>query len=372
LGGDSLSRARIVVSVEKAFDFKLPEDVIPSFTTIRKMANWLTKALPDCQKAAAEGLLKQRWRGPADSPHHPGVELPRPDDEEADAELGWAACDNLSEIKLTLDRILLYRTPQDVRAWLATSNSWSTLRSLPWGRAPLRSLRVAVRKRRSIRQVENQFEGLTSIPHWSRSILTENSLLYADPLGTKSEKTLVLGFCGTLMRLMLPVYHHLIHLNPLTHDLLLIRDPARNHFELGSPGLGDSIEAVAESLGHFARQAGYHRTIAFGTSGGGLAAICSGLINGYDKIIAVSPDSPLRHPPLERCLSANVRAQTHVAAVHVFYGTLNVRDREAAEQLAACLPGVELFPETTSNHNLIHELNEQRKLGRFLAKILAV
>jgi acyl-CoA synthetase (AMP-forming)/AMP-acid ligase II/acyl carrier protein len=370
LGGDSLSRARIVVLVEKAFGIKLRDEVVASFTTIRKMAAWLALAIPDGHEVAAAARLNGRSVVP-EVAELQGVDVPvRPEEEEAEAERGWAACDHASDIKVTLDRILLYRTPGEVRDWLASTGAWPALRSLPWGRAPLRSMRVALRKRRSIREIEKHFEGVASIPQWSRSVVTENSVLYTDAAVAKCDKTLVLGFCGTLHRLMIPVYNHLIHLDPQSHDLLLIRDPTRNHFENGTPGLGDSVETVAESLSRYVGQSGYRRTIAFGTSGGGLAAICVGLINGFDKIIAVSPDSPLRHLPLERCLAKLARQQVHSVPMQVFYGVLNGRDREGAEQVANYLPGAKLFPEATSNHNLIHEFNEQRKLGGFLRQVL--
>jgi hypothetical protein len=69
-------------------------------------------------------------------------------------------------------------------------------------------------------------------------------------------------------------------------------------------------------------------------------------------------------------LAKLARQQVHSVPMQVFYGVLNGRDREGAEQVATYLPGAKLFPEATSNHNLIHEFNEQRKLGGFLRQVL--
>jgi len=370
LGGDSLSRARIVVAVEKALQIRLPDDIVATLTTIRKMAAWLTDALPDGREVASGGSLRRRLLAAGDAITRLSDVLRGPDVEEAEAERAWLGCRETNELTVLLDQILLYRTPLGVRDWLAANPPLGNLGSLPWGRAPVISLRVAMRRRQLIRDVAVERHQAFPAHDWSRAVLTENSILYSDPTVDPGDKTLLIGFCGFLMRLMLPAYQLLMHLDPQVIDLLLVRDPNRRHFEDGAKGLGSSIEEVAESLSRFSEAAGYRRVVTLGTSAGGLAAVCVGLLNGVDRSIAICPDSPLRHPALEACLDKVARADGPRRDVQIHYGNLNDRDRDAAETIAQRLPFARRSPNPIRNHNLLHELSKQGKLRPFLATVL--
>ncbi len=68
---------------------------------------------------------------------------------------------------------------------------------------------------------------------------------------TEIQKTLIVGFSGNYMRLMVPTYRVLCNLDPERTDLLLLSDPKRAGFMQGLEGLGSGVEAIEDWLEDF-------------------------------------------------------------------------------------------------------------------------
>lgn len=194
---------------------------------------------------------------------------------------------------------------------------------------------------------------------FTRQSLTPQLDLYRRAEVDRTGKTLIVGFAGNLMRLMLPASNIPTHLDPRACDLLVLCDPARGHFVGGVPGLGTTLTELAQSLAPQAQ--GYARTLAFGTSAGGLAAIAVGGINGWDGAVAIGPDSPSAHPAIRSVLHD---LSPGAVRTRVCYGAGRATDAEAAQEIASILGLVTLDPHPgVRQHNLLLHLMRGRRLA---------
>lgn len=82
---------------------------------------------------------------------------------------------------------------------------------------------------------------------------------------------------------------------------LLVRDPSDRWYNAGLPGVGDSVDAVADRVGAELDAVGAKRVITLGSSMGGYAAILFGCMLGAERAIAFGPQTILdpifRHSP---------------------------------------------------------------------------
>ena len=205
---------------------------------------------------------------------------------------------------------------------------------------------------------------------WRRERLSESAFLYTAH-GSPADKSLIVGFGGNYLRLMVPTYCILTGLDPWRHDLLLLADDRRSLFLQGVTGIADTLDDLCDRVADLATGRGYRRVVALGTSAGGPAAVYAAIRAGWAKAVAVGPGSPARHPDMARALDS-------IAPLHDARKTdigiatsANPRDVDAANQFRSLLRSATLRQDGRfSGHNLFHELHRRGELRAFLAEAI--
>jgi len=374
LGGDSLSSVRILVAVQSLFGVQIPDHALASFDTVSNMAAALvamgcsadalpgSPAAPDPDRA---GKLRVERAIAAASEALLGAEDAAP--------YALYDCRTVAEFKMLSQSRESIGTPAELHAWLNQKPPLSSR----WRASDLFRLRTAMNIARRRRRMKRRFlrdHALADRPMaWRRRGVGENAYLFAAPPAQPPAKTLIVGFAGGAMRLMVPVSRLLFCLDPDQHDLLLIRDPERKHYRFGVPGLGNTLEAMARRLDEYARNEGYRRVVAIGTSAGGLPAICAATINRWPKVLVCGADRPSSHPHFSETIERlrSTLAEPSASSVAVAYSAQNQRDSEAAREIARMIPSTTLLPDHRfKRHTIIHELYRAGELQVFLRKHL--
>lgn len=365
-GGDSLSKVRILLAIEAAFGIRIDDATAELLTNVRKMAEWLAANVPGATKASQSRYIEERLPrlNAYNGVQGRDVTGAGPEIEEAAAEQRLVHCKTENEFYVTADTLILYRTPAQVLQLLD--------RGLP-GKIPFwRFSAFKIRRRRSLvlKRLKQELSDIGAARAWQRHILSPNAYLYTDPKVPASNKTLLVGFGGNALRLMMPTYCVLDSLNPSDFDLLFVRDPSRGHYEMGVPGLGSSIEEVAAALDGIAKQNGYRHVMALGTSGGGLASICAAQLNGWDRVVSVGCDGMDSHPNLKRCLESTARSnQKAKPEIRVFYSAVVERDNDAALALLQLFPSaIGAVDRDVNQHNLLYPLYLHGQLPQFFVQ----
>lgn len=375
IGGDSLSRIRLSLAVDSLYGVSLPEST--TITTVRRMAVDVRKlggrppvVAADTRRVIADApadlwgdgdALTLAEAGPADIRRHL---TSRRTIREFDS-----ARESLLNV-LTLDELAAVAEQtfaHPLAAWAGRLASWS-----PWPVRSTERLRVAAELsalRRSILAAAAATPG----PGWRRERLAAHAMLYRR-LTAATGRRLVVGFAGNHQRLMLPTYLILENLPP-HDDLLLITDPDRRHFEAGVPGIAGNIEGVCDWIaGRIAEiWPDSDSVISFGTSGGGLAAICAAYALGFRRVAAVAADAPTGHRELERYLLeqlATVPADRHPAVV-LAYDPENRRDRAGGEAISTLIPTSRTVPLSAAGaHNTLQPAATAGRLAALLEDLL--
>ena len=81
-----------------------------------------------------------------------------------------------------------------------------------------------------------------------RKEIADNIDLYGDPDFARSGKRLIIGFCGTAQRLLMPIASMLQELPSQRCDLLVLRDPTLRHFLAGIAPYADNFWSLLKSL----------------------------------------------------------------------------------------------------------------------------
>lgn len=360
VGGDSLSALRILVAMETVFGRPVPDDMIAEFNTIAATAAALTQAgfvLPDADAGSAadtaERALGQVATGTEDLA---GV-----------GAFAGAIRDarTKTDLDAALEGLTVYATPATIRSVLLDTDAATVAQPAS---AAFRFL-----LRRQFRQTADAITAEIDASRpasdgWQRETLSPGAMRFFDPSHPAWSKTLIVGFTGKLMRLQLPSYRVLLHLDPARFDLMLLRDGSHKLFADGLPGMGDDLGDLGAWLDDFAVTGGYARRIALGTSGGGLAAIHTALAHGWDRAVAASPPSPAQHPDLgTRLQQLAARPDDDLAEV-IVSNARNDRDVPPAQELLALFPHArhDFHPEFTS-HNVLNSAHRAGTLGALFA-----
>lgn len=355
VGGDSLSALRVLVAMETAFGRPVPDELVMNFSTITEIAASLTEegfhlSEDDSAEVLAERALDQTVVGTEDL-------------QGADAfanALGMAK-DKIG-VEAAFEGLTVYETPAAIRATLRNTDAAVVAASAS---APVRYL-MRRRFHHEAADITSEIDaGGLGMLGWSRENLNPATMLYSDPSNPVWEKTLIVGFSGKLMRLQLPTYRVLLHLDPARFDLLLLRDVSHRLFGSGLPDMGDSIMQLGGWLDDFATTQGYARRIALGTSGGGLAAIHTGLAYGWDRAVATSVPLPSMHTELDAALrklaTQSVPETTELVVAHA----RNDRDTYPAQQIITMFPKARLdFQERFTSHNILNSAQRAGSLRR--------
>lgn len=354
LGGDSLSALRVQVALEAAFGLRLTASEARRLRTVRATAAFLRRRGAVLPQSGAADLLGEVAPGSPDA----GSDL-------AAAYAALGRCTRTSEVRARIDAIIVKATPAELAALVssppptapptapATDRATDRATALPERPVGARAHLWLWRARTRLRLACHPGARV-----WTRRALAPHLDLYQGAGRDPQGRTLIVGFAGNYMRLMLPTWNILVHLDHRAYDLLLLCDPARGHYAAGVPGLGADLPGLAHTLARYAD--GYARTLALGTSAGGLAAIAVARLNGWAGAVAVGGDRPSAHPGIEAVLRATASA---AGRTRLCYGAAQARDTDAAQETAALLGTAVLEPHPgVRQHNLLLHLMRRRRL----------
>ncbi len=207
--------------------------------------------------------------------------------------------------------------------------------------------------------------------NWNREKINENIFLYKN--GINENKKLIIAFCGNMMRLMMPTYIFLGYIERNSCDILLLRDPTRQHYVNGVTEIATSIDSLSDWIINFQENRGYVNKIFFGTSSGGLISLALGLKNN-NMAIAICPESPMiKLAYKDYFIKMNEDAQNK-ATLKVFLGKGYDRDVKAAGELMDILPQVQITADEKCNvHYYLFDLFLRYKLKNFIShEVLAL
>ena len=201
---------------------------------------------------------------------------------------------------------------------------------------------------------------------------------YTAEVGSREQKTLILGLAGHFHRLMMPMPCLLNCLNPALFDLIVLRDFSRVLFTSGIPGLGGDF---FEALSNLRRQfdlGSYRNTITLGTSSGGLPALLAAILLKLDRGISVAGmDFPEFAATLQVCGLSEEPYATLLASrpepfpdLVLVYGKGNAVDAAAASALHLCVPSRLWEVKNCDWHTVLAWKLRQQRLPAFLAKVL--
>jgi acyl carrier protein len=362
MGGDSLSALRVILAMEKTFGAPMPDSVVETLTTVEAVAELLEAAgvaLPQAGDAAAPQ--------PPRSDRTAGGKIAEIGDAAATEALEAVA--SQTELDLAFRQLVVYRTPDEIAALLPALS----LRAVGRTGAPmLQRLHLSghfARKRKDT--LAEIAAGGPAARRWTRRELAPSATLYSAPDRPVWEKTLIAGFSGNGQGMSTEMYRFLLPLDPDRFDFVLLQDVARIDLYLGGlPEMGDSITELGAWLDDFADTEGYARRMALGTSGGGLAAVHTGLGYNWDDVVAVCPPPLSKHQGYAADIAALGAAHAAGGPGVLIANGHAARDLDAVRQLLAHLPGAEnaVYPECTK-HNLLNFARETGQLAPLYARL---
>lgn len=186
---------------------------------------------------------------------------------------------------------------------------------------------------------------------------------------------LVVAFAASGGRLTLPCAAFLQSIRDPEFDVLLLRDPYRNHFRNGCPGFGGDFLSLARKVWGIGRD--YGRVVALGTSMGGLPAVRFALLarsgaaisiggrrwNDVARVAEARAGLP-PYDPICACLEAGHPDLLYVHAAD------HVKDAQEAQALADLTGGRVLPVTSVATHHVLGELWKRHSLPEFLQGIL--
>ena len=368
-GGDSLSSVRIVLAAERLVGRKIPDRMVERFRTVRSMAAALVEL--GC---------------PVEPPFVAGepsaTTASRDDAREGLLDAVTAAMVGRDALppRLLFDcrTILAFDTARHIAENISTPAELGGLLSAGGvfdvgglAGSPLTGLAILRRRAAMARGFRDVVRRADRPMLWRREAVAAHADIFRAEGLPADAKTLVVGFSSRAMRLTTPTYHILCGLAPDRFDLLLLRDPGRRHYREGVPGIGGTVAAAADWLGRYARDRGYRRIVALGTSSGGMPAIAAAILQGWDGVLACGADRPSSHPHLLALLRDCARRLDGAEgpSITLAYSARNERDASGAAEIHEILPSAKLAPDHRfKDHALLYQLHRLGELGQFLAE----
>lgn len=362
--GDSLSAVRILVELETVFGVALPDEIVENFATVRGIATGLEAHGLEVANTAAENTPKS-----ADHQSLLAEQFTFSGDLD-DARTLIEQASGRADLRLKLDYIVAHLAPAKVARIL------DSLKNVTAGQANtdigmIGRMRMRMEFGARLTALKRFLPDAGAPQTWQREMLAPGVLLYTDPSRPAAEKTLVVGFSGNRMRLLMPTFRFLNEIDPESCDVLLMIDHTRNLFFKGLSGFGDSPAAVAAHLEQFSARQGYKRLIAVGTSGGSLAALHIGISGNFDVVASVAPASIGKHPewiPLFEEVTA--RHDPDKTPIRVIYGR-RARHRTCADEIAHFLPFAEQIRYPYAGKNIFPDAQDRGELKTLLDKWIA-
>jgi len=209
---------------------------------------------------------------------------------------------------------------------------------------------------------------------------------------------LLITFSGLAQRIGMPFFEF----NNITSRLrdinkIFLRDTHKLWFHQGLPEIGNNIDDIATTLRKYTKHPSIRKTVVFGSSGGGYAALLLGYLLQVDEIHAFSPKTFI--DPIQRILNydipwaisikAYIRLYLHGQSkyfdlrpvfqapsprqgiYHVYYAQNHRIDNIHATRMKS-LSGVHLHPFHYNNHNLVHFLKKTGELGNIIEQSISL
>jgi len=213
---------------------------------------------------------------------------------------------------------------------------------------------------------------------FERHVKLKGVTLYTADVGTSAHKTLILGFTGDQHRLMVPTAFLLDCFNPAGYDLVALDDYSKSLYLEGIPGLGDSFFAMLDGLRAYLDLPSYRNVVAFGTSGGGLAAVLAAIalkldkgisIGGvdFDRLEARAASKGLPIEPFRAVIASRPVPYPDLLLVHA---ADQPRDEAFAASVSKLVPGRVMKVSNCDAHGLLGHHIMRRQLPEFLAILL--
>lgn len=213
---------------------------------------------------------------------------------------------------------------------------------------------------------------------YARQRLGDHVWFFGHGPDEKPRPRLLIGFCGALHRLMVPISIALQHIDPDQFDIVVLTDPTRRRYLFGIDDFADDFDGIISQLSELVGVANYRTVECIGASSGGLAALRTAISFGAERAVLVG-GRPMhmysrKWPDQEKAEAGfeEVFAQAGSVPTRVVCGFAedNELDRQGGLWFAetynaelAPVPGIE-------NHNILFELLKQARLGRYLDRLL--
>ena len=370
LGGDSLSSVRLLVAIEALLGIQLDSITFEQDLTVRQLAK-LIEALPDYSRVSdriaqpgqdaqfTQGRIEKLLSNIATGTLSGDTSTPHSSEGMKDALL---KCDTEHAFDALLESFYTEMTPNELAPLASVSLTEAELQ------LPVKHRFLSAQK----------FLSETVCPlalnqNWRRQSPSKCIRLYTSPEGEAGNKILIVGFAGNLFRLMMPMWTFLSHLNSRASDLLFLWDPDRKHYRDGIPELGDDFPELIKSLDKLVSDMKYRRIIAFGTSAGGLPALCAGLANGWQSIVAINAAYPpnAKHfiPMLKRAKDQN--GSPSKQRIHLYYSEWRQEDLMSTVAIAKMVNGSIRPLVGHDQHNVLWEAYQRGELPKLFSEFFA-
>lgn len=213
---------------------------------------------------------------------------------------------------------------------------------------------------------------------YARQRLGDHVWFFGHGPGEKRRPRLLIGFCGGMHRLMVPISIALQHVDAEEFDVVVLTDPTRRRYLFGIDDFADDFDGILTRLTELVGVPDYRTVGCLGASSGGLAALRAAISFGAERAVLVGgrpinmyskkwPDQEKSEAEFE-----GVFAQAGSVPTRVVCGFAedNEKDREGALSFAETL-NAELAPVPgIENHNILFELLKQARLGRYMDRLL--
>jgi acyl-CoA synthetase (AMP-forming)/AMP-acid ligase II/acyl carrier protein len=334
LGGDSLSGVRLAFAIEKLLGIQLDPAKLTEALTVRQLAA-LIESLPnygevseriaahDVTAAFADNRIRELLSDIAGG--HSESLSSTPETTE-DIKESLLKCGSEHAFEALLESLFSELTPGELTALSRIPLTASELVR------PLKHKFLSAQK-----ILATEIAPLTSTQPWRRQSLARYVRYYATSYADVKTKTLIVGFGAKSLRLMMPMWTFLSHLDAAKYDLLFLWDPLRIHYREGIPGLANNFSDLVLSLQRIVTHFGYGRIVGFGASAGALPAISASIANRWDLAIGVGSDYPKFQKHLLPMLTGS--GGSEATRIRLYYPELHEWDHASAAAVAAMTKG---------------------------------
>jgi len=367
LGGDSLSGVRLALAIERLLGVQLDPAKLTEVLTVRQLAA-LIESLPnygivrerisdrDRTGAFADNRIRELLSNIAAG--HPDTVSSSPEGAE-DIKQSLLKCDTEHAFDALLESFCNELTPGELTALSELPLSASEL-NLPLKHKFLSTQKLLAR----------DIAHSVSTQTWRRRSLAKYARHYEASRADVQSKTLIVGFGAKSLRLMMPMWTFLSHLDGAKYDLLFVWDPLRIHYREGIPGLAGNFPDLVSSLQSIVAHFGYVRVVGFGASAGALPALCASLANRWDVAIGVGSDYPKfqKHllPMLERS-----GQETTKPRIRLYYPELHEWDHASAAAVAGITKGEIRALMGCKEHGCLWECYQRGELGKLFVEFFS-